>query len=115
MRRLTSSPPLVPTGTISPAGTVSVPANGNQTFTIAASPAYSVHDVLVDGVSVGPVTSYTFTNVTEPHTIAASFASDYPTSSVPASSTWSVVLLGIGGMALVGFIGMRVAHSRPRN
>ena len=31
-------------------------------------------DVLVDGVSVGAVTSYTFTNVTANHTIAASFA-----------------------------------------
>ena len=30
--------------------------------------------ILVDGVSVGAVTSYTFTNVTANHTIAASFA-----------------------------------------
>ena len=33
-------------------------------------------DVLVDGISVGAVTSYTFTNVQANHTIAASFAID---------------------------------------
>ena len=33
-------------------------------------------DVLVDGISVGAVTSHTFTNVTGNHTIAASFAID---------------------------------------
>ena len=37
---------------------------------------YHVADVLVDGVSVGALTSYTFTNVTANHTIAASFAID---------------------------------------
>ncbi len=31
-------------------------------------------DVLVDGVSVGPVTSYDFTNVMEDHAISATFA-----------------------------------------
>jgi hypothetical protein len=35
---------------------------------------YHVADVKVDGASVGPVSSYGFTNVTSYHTIAASFA-----------------------------------------
>ena len=35
---------------------------------------YHVADVLVDGASVGAVTSFTFNNVTANHTIAASFA-----------------------------------------
>ena len=48
----------------------------NQTFTITPAADYHVADVLVDGVSVGAVTSYTFTNVTANHTIAASFAID---------------------------------------
>ena len=34
-------------------------------------------DVLVDGVSVGAVSSYSFTNVTADHTIAASFIPTY--------------------------------------
>jgi hypothetical protein len=36
----------------------------------------TIADVLVDGQSVGAVASYTFTNVTTSHTIAASFAAD---------------------------------------
>ena len=40
----------------------------DQTFTITPDACYHIADVLVDGVSVGAVTSYTFTNVTgEPH------------------------------------------------
>ncbi len=61
-------------GTISPAGAVVVDYGGSQTFTITPALNYHVADVLVDGVSVGAVTSYTFTNVTANHTIAASFA-----------------------------------------
>ncbi|MFN8586383.1 MAG: hypothetical protein U0704_01175 [Candidatus Eisenbacteria bacterium] len=45
-----------------------------QAFTITPAAHYHVADVLVDGVSVGTPTSYTFTNVTTDHTIAASFA-----------------------------------------
>src|SRR5207249_10532987 len=63
-----------PNGSISPNGSVSVNCGASQTFTIAGDVCYSVADVLVDGVSVGAVSSYTFTNVTANHTIAASFA-----------------------------------------
>src|SRR5207249_3771771 len=65
-----------PHGAISPAGSVSVDCGSSQTFTIAPEACYHVADVLVDGVSVGAVGSYTFTNVTASHTIAASFAAD---------------------------------------
>ena len=61
-------------GSISPSGAVSVAYGADQTFTIAADACYSIADVLVDGVSVGPAASYTFTNVTADHTIDASFA-----------------------------------------
>jgi urease beta subunit len=61
-------------GTISPSGAVVVNYGQNQAFTITANTGYHVADVLVDGGSVGAVTSYTFTNVTSNHTIAASFA-----------------------------------------
>jgi type IV pilus assembly protein PilY1 len=60
-------------GSISPAGAVSVPDNGSQAFTITPDACYSVQDVLVDGVSVGAVTSYVFNNVTSDRTISASF------------------------------------------
>ncbi|MHB8789720.1 MAG: ice-binding family protein [Desulfobulbaceae bacterium] len=61
-------------GTISPIGPVDVTTGSDQTFIITPDPHYKVGDVLVDGVSVGEVPSYTFFNVTEPHTIAASFS-----------------------------------------
>ena len=61
-------------GRISPTGSVTVSHGSNRTFTISADANYHVQDVLVDGVSVGAVTSYTFTNVTQNHTIQASFA-----------------------------------------
>jgi hypothetical protein len=60
-------------GTISPSGTVRVNYGRNQTFTITPRYGYAVANVLVDGVSMGAVTSYTFTNITANHTIAASF------------------------------------------
>ncbi len=61
-------------GYLSPSGSVSVVNNGSQTFTITPVAGYHVADVLVDGTSVGAVTSYPFTNVTAGHTIAATFA-----------------------------------------
>jgi len=61
-------------GTIAPSGSVSVPSGGEKTFTIAPDGCHTIAGVLVDGVSVGAVGSYTFSNVTANHTIAASFA-----------------------------------------
>ncbi len=52
-------------GTISPSGSVSVSQGGSQAFTITANTGYQVADVKVDGTSVGAVSSYTFTNVTQ--------------------------------------------------
>jgi len=46
----------------------------SQSFTMTPNTGYHVADVLVDGVWREAVTSYTFTNVTANHTIAASFA-----------------------------------------
>ena len=64
-------------GTISPAGAVTVDEGDDQTFTITANSGYSIADVVVDGVSVGAVESYTFDNVTEDHTINVTFERDY--------------------------------------
>ena len=61
-------------GSIDPIGDVTVDYGASQSFTISASTGYHVADVLVDGASVGAVTSYEFTNVTANHTISVSFA-----------------------------------------
>ena len=44
-------------GSIAPAGATVVNSGDSQAYTISASPGYHVADVLVDGVSVGAVTS----------------------------------------------------------
>ena len=67
-----------PNGSIAPLGEVEVASGGSQTFTITPAAGCGVADVLVDGVSVGKVTSYAFTNVTKNHTIAATFVAVAP-------------------------------------
>ncbi len=62
-------------GSISPPGAAPVIQGEDQSFTISGDPGYVVSDVLIDGVSIGAATSYTFTDVSAPHTIAASFVS----------------------------------------
>jgi len=62
-------------GRISPSGFVTINHGDSQTFTITPDEGYHVADVLIDGVSVGAVLSYTFNKVTsDHHTISASFA-----------------------------------------
>ncbi|MCW3994802.1 MAG: hypothetical protein NWE98_01470 [Candidatus Bathyarchaeota archaeon] len=63
-------------GSISPNGTVPVDFNGNQTFDITPNAHYHVADVKVDGVSVGPVSTFSFRNVQTIHSIEAYFAID---------------------------------------
>ncbi len=60
-------------GGISPSGAVSVYYGEDKTFTIIPAAGYKAGDVLVDDVSVGPVTTYTFTNIKADHTIVATF------------------------------------------
>jgi len=61
-------------GDISPSGYVDVNYGETQSFTISPYPHYHVKDVLVDGASVGAVTSYTFEDVTADHAINVVFA-----------------------------------------
>ena len=61
-------------GTISPSGAVTVDSGADQSFIITPDANYHVADVLVDGSSVGAVTSYSFIGVTSDHTISATFA-----------------------------------------
>ncbi len=62
-----NSNPLFAGGTVEPSGVIPTQKNGSRVFNIVADTEYSVADVLVDGVSVGPVTTYTFTDVGESH------------------------------------------------
>ena len=60
-------------GTISPSGKVNVAKGTNVTYTITPKSGFAILAVAVDGIQVGPVSSYTFTNVQAPHTISAAF------------------------------------------
>jgi len=60
-------------GTTTPAANQTVNHGGEVVFTIAANEGYHIKDVLVDGVSVGAVASYTFTNVTVDASIETQF------------------------------------------
>ena len=67
-----------PHGSINPSGEVTINQGSDKSFTITPNAGYSIADVLVDGSSVGAVSSYTFINVTEDHTISATFISVAP-------------------------------------
>ena len=60
-------------GTIDPSGEITVNKGDDQSFTITPNTGYQIDDVLVDGSSIGVENSYNFNNVTEDHTISASF------------------------------------------
>ena len=60
-------------GSLSPSGQVDVAFGSDLAVTIAPTGSYHISDVFVDGLSVGPVESYTFVSVEAPHTIEATF------------------------------------------
>lgn len=60
-------------GTISPSGNVLVDSGADQPFTITPDEGYTIADVLVDDISVGTVSSYTFNDVAANHTIHVIF------------------------------------------
>jgi PKD repeat protein len=60
-------------GTISNAGSTTVNCGEDITYTITPDEGYMISDVLVDGQSIGSVSSYPFTNVVSDHTISATF------------------------------------------
>ncbi len=86
-------------GSLTPAGSTSIALGSDQSYTITPASGYHVLDVLVDSVSVGAVTSFSFTNVTSDHTISATFAQDSggsppppPVNHLPVASNASVVV-----------------------
>ena len=60
-------------GTISPSGSTLTGSGSSKTFNLTPNSGYVVKDVSVDGLSVGAVASYTFTNIHSNHAISASF------------------------------------------
>ena len=63
-------------GSISPIGRTRVSYGSDLSFVITPLPGYHVYDVIVDGVSQGAASQYTFEYVRSSHTISARFARD---------------------------------------
>lgn len=63
-------------GTISPSGEAAIDHGGSQSYLITPNTGYHVHDVVVDGISLGAITTYVFDSVIQDHTIHAAFALD---------------------------------------
>lgn len=60
-------------GTITPSGVTEYDCNATSTYTITPNEGYEITDVLVDGISVGAVDSYTFSSLNSDHTISVTF------------------------------------------
>lgn len=75
-------------GSISPSGSLTVARGSSRTFTITPDNGYEIKDVLVDNISVGAVSSYTFSNITASHAIRALFLQ------IPVFDTTFVSILG---------------------
>jgi hypothetical protein len=65
-------------GVITPSSRQSVGYGRSKMFVIRPWEGYAIGDLEVDGVSIGPVSMYMFTNVTEDHTIRATFRKKRP-------------------------------------
>lgn len=63
----------VPTEEMSTTGIVTLNEGESITFKMEPCTAGVVDEVVIDGVSIGSVDSYTFENVTSNHSISASF------------------------------------------
>ncbi len=61
-------------GTLSPSGNVTVSQGASQTFTMTPNKRHRIINVQVDGVWKGPITSYTFSNITANHQISAIYS-----------------------------------------
>jgi hypothetical protein len=72
-------------GSISPSGATTVAFGGNQTYTITPNSGYAISGLTVDGSFVTPASSYTFSNVTANHTIAATFTQQFTITSSAGS------------------------------
>ena len=104
-------------GKIAPTGDVAVPKGESKTFTITPDSGYHIKDVLVDGKRVGAVSTYTFENVVDNHTIHATFARKHtPTPSTPTVEIPDDDALGLNTTDHFAYIvGYGNGEVRPQN
>ena len=89
-------------------GNISIPGNGNYpygatpTCVITPNEGYVISDVMVDGESVGAVTSYTFTPLASNHTIGATFAAALFTITATAGNGGNITPSGVTNLGYNG-------------
>ena len=75
-------------GHIIPEGVTIVNAGDQQLYTFKANEGFEIQSVVVDGISIGVVQEYTFSNVTQDHTIHVNFKEasgpNVPPEAIPA-------------------------------
>ena len=91
-------------GSITPSGAFNISANAGQVYNIAPNAGASITDVLVDGSSVGPVSSYTFTGVNSNRTIQAIFSGGSGGIGVLGIDESMIGVLGISNADYSGFV-----------
>jgi len=79
-------------GRISPSGAFTVKPGGSSSYTITPDSGYKIFDVTVDGSSIGPVSSYSFSNVLEDHTIQVVFQEIVNDTTKPLITAFSLPL-----------------------
>ena len=84
-------------GSVSPADIIKVEAGNNQLIKFNPNSGYRVLDVIVNGVSQGPVTSYLFKNVQEDQMVSVSYSEAGKAFSVKAE------VVGAGDINPAGF------------
>ncbi len=77
-------------GTITPSGHIIVDYGASQQFTMMANPGYHIDDVIIDGESIGAVSSYEFVNITTYHSIHVMFAINEYTISASAEGNGTI-------------------------
>jgi len=60
-------------GSITPSGSIAVSAGSDISFSIRANPGYGIDDVIVDNIPQGAITLFELDNISDNHTIRATF------------------------------------------
>ncbi len=85
-------------GSVTPSGTVTVEHGSTLTYAVKPEEGYHISDVLVDGASVGPVATYTFTNITANHTIKVFFGQYQVSGNIRANDSSGILGVVMGGL-----------------
>ena len=84
-------------GIITPSGSFNVYGNRTQTFTVTPNQFYFIDSLIINGINDPTAIStgsYTFSNLTSPQTIRATFASNYVTPTLTTAPTSSSIYEG---------------------